>query len=289
MPAAVMDGKLLSAKIKENAKKRTEILKQKGITPCLAVILAGENPASLSYVKSKENALREAGMESRNIKLPYDIDEKELLYIIENLNEDKSVHGVLVQLPLPDHIDEIKINSAIRTEKDVDCFNPASVGNMVLGRNGFLPCTPAGVIAFLEEYNIPVSGAEAVIVGRSNISGKPLANLLMQKKYNATVTICHRGTKNLSSHTLRADILIAAAGSPGFIKPDMVKKGAAIIDVGINRVPDASSPKGYYICGDADPGVYEKAGFITPVPGGVGLMTVAMLLKNTVQAAENSL
>ncbi len=289
MSAIIMDGKALGQKIRESAKIRAAAVKAKGITPCLAVVLVGEDPASLSYVKSKEKALAEAGMESRDIRLPQTTSEAELLSLINELNKDKKIHGILVQSPVPKHIDEEKINAAVSPEKDVDCFHPVSVGNMILGRPGFLPCTPHGVLVFLKEYNVPVSGANVVVVGRSNIVGKPLANLLIRREYNATVTICHTGTKDLASHTLQADILIAAAGKAAFIKPEMVKAGATVIDVGINRVPDSSAEKGYRVCGDVDPAVAEKAAYFTPVPGGVGLMTVAMLLQNVVEAAERGL
>jgi len=289
MSAIIMDGKALGQKIRESVKIRAEAVKEKGITPCLAVVLVGEDPASLSYVKSKEKALAEAGMESRDIRLPQTTSEAELLSLIDELNKNEKIHGILVQSPVPKHIDEEKVNAAVAPEKDVDCFHPVSVGNMILERPGFLPCTPHGVLVFLKEYNIPVSGANVVVVGRSNIVGKPLANLLIRKEYNATVTICHTGTKDLAGHTLQADILVAAAGKPAFIKPEMVKEGAAVIDVGINRVPDSSAEKGYRVCGDVDPAVAEKAKFFTPVPGGVGLMTVAMLLQNVVEAAEKSM
>ena len=289
MSATLMDGKTLGQKIRESVKIRAAALRAKGITPCLAVVLVGEDPASLSYVKSKEKALAEAGMESCDIRLPQITSEAELLSLITNLNKDKKIHGILVQSPVPKHIDEEKVNAAVAPEKDVDCFHPVSVGNMVLDRPGFLPCTPHGVLVFLKEYDIPVTGANVVVVGRSNIVGKPLANLLIRREYNATVTVCHTGTKDLSRHTLQADILIAAAGKAGFIKPEMVKEGVTVIDVGINRVPDSSAAKGYRVCGDVDPAVAEKAAFFTPVPGGVGLMTVAMLLQNVVEAAERSI
>jgi methylenetetrahydrofolate dehydrogenase (NADP+) / methenyltetrahydrofolate cyclohydrolase len=288
MSAILMDGKALGQKIRESVKIRASAIKTKGITPCLAVVLVGEDPASLSYVKSKEKALAEAEMESRDIRLPEATSEAELLSIIDDLNKDKKIHGILVQSPVPKHINEEKVNAAVVPEKDVDCFHPVSVGNMMLGRPGFLPCTPHGVLVFLKEYKIPVSGANVVVVGRSNIVGKPLANLLIRREYNATVTVCHTGTKDLASHTLQADILIAAAGKAGFIKPEMVKEGAAVIDVGINRVPDSSAVKGYRVCGDVDPAVAEKAAYFTPVPGGVGPMTIAMLLQNVVEAAERS-
>jgi methylenetetrahydrofolate dehydrogenase (NADP+)/methenyltetrahydrofolate cyclohydrolase len=284
----LLDGKALGAKIRENVKARSMALKKRGITPCLAVVLAGEDEASLSYVKSKEKALAEAEMESRDLRLSQAVREEELLSLISDLNKDEKVHGILVQLPAPKHIDEQKVISAIAPEKDVDCFHPVSVGNMALDRPGFLPCTPHGIIALLKEYNIPICGAHVVIVGRSNIVGKPLANLLIRREYNATVTVCHTGTKNLSSLTLQADILIAAARNPEFIKPDMIKEGAAVIDVGINRVPDLSAKKGYRVCGDIDPAAAQKCAFYSPVPGGVGPMTIAMLLQNVIEAAERS-
>jgi len=286
MSAVIMDGKALGAKIRENVKAKSAALREKGVVPCLAVVLVGEDPPSLSYVKSKEKALAEAGMESSDIRLPEATSEKELLSIIAQLNKDEKIHGILVQSPVPKHIDEDKITAAIAPEKDVDCFHPVSVGNMILDRPGFLPCTPHGVLMLLKEYKIPVSGANVVIVGRSNIVGKPLANLLIRREYNATVTICHTGTKDIALHTLAADILIAAAGRPCLVKPEMVKQGAVVIDVGINRVPDPASPKGYRLCGDVDPAVAEKAGWFTPVPGGVGPMTIAMLLENVIEAAQ---
>ena len=288
MPAIIMDGKALGLKIRESVKARAAILKEKGIAPCLAVILVGDDPASLSYVKSKEKALAEAGMESRDLRLPESTTEAELLSIIADLNKDDSVHGILVQSPVPKHINEEKVNNTVAPNKDVDCFHPVSVGNMVLGREGFLPCTPHGVLMLLREYQVPVSGAKVVVVGRSNIVGKPLANLLIRREYNATVTLCHTGTKDLASHTLQADILIAAAGKPNLITPDLVKEGSCVIDVGINRVEDKAAAKGYRLCGDVDPAVADKCSFFTPVPGGVGPMTIAMLLQNVVDAAQNT-
>ncbi|MCL2804495.1 MAG: bifunctional 5,10-methylene-tetrahydrofolate dehydrogenase/5,10-methylene-tetrahydrofolate cyclohydrolase [Treponema sp.] len=286
MSAIIMDGKALGLKIRESVKVQSTALKEKGIMPCLAVVLVGDDPASMSYVKSKDKALGEAGMESRDIRLPEDTSEDQLLSIIAELNRDDKVHGILVQSPVPKHINEEKINDAVAPHKDVDCFHPDSVGNMILGRPGFLPCTPHGVLMLLREYNIPISGSHAVIVGRSNIVGKPLANLLIRREYNATVTLCHTGTKDLARYTLQADIIIAAAGKPNLIKPDMIKERAAVIDVGINRVEDSSAQKGYRLCGDVDPAVAQKAGFFTPVPGGVGPMTIAMLLQNVADAAK---
>ena len=287
MAAIIIDGKAVGQKVREEAKQRTAVLREKGVVPCLAVVLAGEDPASVSYVTAKGKALAEAGMEGRDIRLSAGVSETELLAVIAELNRDTKVHGILVQLPLPKHINEDRVITAIDPEKDVDGFHPVSVGNMILGRPGFIPCTPHGVLVLLRELKIPLSGAHAVVAGRSNIVGKPLANLLASRSVNATVTICHTGTKDLSSYTLEADIVIAAAGKPGLITADMVRPGAAVIDVGVNRVPDTSTKSGYRLCGDVDfPAVAEKAGYITPVPGGVGPMTIAMLMQNVVQAAE---
>jgi len=286
MAARVIDGKEIGAKIREEAKQRAAAVREKGIVPCLAVVLAGDDPASVSYVTGKEKALAEAGMESRDIRLPAAITESELLSLIATLNKDRAVHGILVQLPLPPHINEDRIICAIDPSKDVDGLHPVSMGNMILGRPGFLPCTPHGVLVLLRAINIPLSGAHAVVVGRSNLVGKPLANLLARRDANATVTICHTGTADLARHTLQADILIAAAGKPGLITPNMVRPGAAVIDVGVNRIEDAAKKSGFRLCGDVDSAAAEIAGYITPVPGGVGPMTIAMLLCNVIQAAE---
>jgi methylenetetrahydrofolate dehydrogenase (NADP+)/methenyltetrahydrofolate cyclohydrolase len=289
MSAVIMDGKALGMKLREDAKARGAALKEKGIMPCLAVVLVGDEPASLSYIASKEKALSQAGMESRDLRLPSTTDEAALLSVIASLNNDEKIHGILVQLPLPPHIDSAKATAAVAPEKDVDCFHPLSVGNMVLGRPGFLPCTPAGVLALLSEYSVPISGAHAVVVGRSDIVGKPLAALLSRRGCDATVTLCHSHTRDLARLTREADILIAACGKPGLITPEMVKEGAAVVDVGINRVPDVSAKKGYVLRGDVDPAVADKAAFYTPVPGGVGPVTVAMLLRNVACAAEKAL
>jgi len=289
MPAVVIDGKKIAAKVSDEIKERVSRLKERSLCPCLAVILVGEDPASLSYVKGKQKALAEAGMEGRDIRLPVSTTEKELLCLIAGLNEDPKVHGILVQLPLPAHIREELIITAINPAKDVDGFHPISQGNLVLERKGFLPCTPHGIVTLLRELNVPIAGSHAVVVGRSNIVGKPIAILLARRELNATVTVCHTGTKDLPSHTRRADILIAAAGKPGLIKGDMVKEGAAVIDVGVNRVPDPASKKGYRLKGDVEyEEAVERAGWITPVPGGVGPMTIAMLMQNVVQAAEEA-
>jgi methylenetetrahydrofolate dehydrogenase (NADP+)/methenyltetrahydrofolate cyclohydrolase len=290
MAATIIDGKTAAREIREVAKRRAAVLKEKGILPCLAVVLVGEDPASLSYVTAKEKALAEAGMESRDIRLPTNIAEAELLALIAQLNSDKKVHGILVQLPLPRHIDTDRVIAAIDPAKDVDGFHPVSVGNMILDRPGFLPCTPHGVLVLLKKLEaegaLSLSGAHVVVVGRSNIVGKPLANLLTRKNVNATVTICHTGTKDIVRHTVQADIVIAAAGKAALIKPEMVKDGAVVIDVGVNRVPDSAKEKGYRLCGDVDPAVAERAAYITPVQGGVGPMTIAMLLQNVIQSAE---
>ncbi|MDR2143994.1 MAG: bifunctional 5,10-methylene-tetrahydrofolate dehydrogenase/5,10-methylene-tetrahydrofolate cyclohydrolase [Treponema sp.] len=285
--AVIIDGKEIAKKIRENARDRTEKLKERGVRPCLAVVLVGENPASVSYVTGKEKALAEAGMDGRDIRLPEATTEAELLDLVAKLNGDPGVHGILVQLPLPPRINEDRVINAISPEKDVDGFHPVSVGNMVLGRPGFLPCTPHGIIQLLAEMKIKTAGAHAVILGRSNIVGKPLANLLIRRDVNATVTICHTGTPDFSVYTKQADILIAAAGKPGLVTAGMVKPGAAVIDVGVNRIPDASKKSGFVLRGDVDYQAVEKtAGWITPVPGGVGPMTIAMLMRNVVEAAE---
>ena len=289
MAAIIIDGKTTSQKILDDVKQRAAALLEKGITPCLAVVLVGSDPASLSYVTAKEKALAAAGMKSRDIRLPAETQEAAVLSIINDLNKDENTHGILVQLPLPEHISADKVINAINPEKDVDCFHPVSTGNMMLGRPGFLPCTPHGVLVLLQEYNIPIAGSHVVIVGRSNIVGKPLLNLLIRREYNATVTLCHTGTYDLAYHTQQADILVAAAGMPALIKPYMIKENAVVVDVGVNRVADPSAKKGYRLCGDVDPAVAEKASFFTPVPGGVGPMTIAMLMYNVVQAAERRL
>lgn len=289
MAAQIIDGKSIAQSIREEIKIKAEALKTKGITPCLAVILVGSNPASVSYVTGKQKALAEVGMNDRSVRLPESTTEQELISLIQELNADKSVHGILVQLPLPQHIDEEKIILAIDPAKDVDGFHPVNVGNLVIGKKSFLPCTPHGIIVLLKRMNIETDGKSAVVIGRSNIVGKPAALLLARKDLNATVTICHSGTKNIADITRRADILIAAAGRTNIVTADMVKEGAAVIDVGVNRIPDASKKSGFRLAGDVDfENVKEKAAFITPVPGGVGPMTIAMLMANTLEAAENT-
>jgi methylenetetrahydrofolate dehydrogenase (NADP+)/methenyltetrahydrofolate cyclohydrolase len=285
--ALLIDGKETARKKREEAAVRAALLKKRGIVPCLAVILVGEDPASLSYVSAKERALKEAGMAGRDIRLPLETSEEELLARITALNRDTAVHGILVQLPLPGHIGGDRVITAIDPRKDVDGFHPVSAGNLVLGRPGFLPCTPHGVLVLLRELGVPLDGARTVVLGRSNIVGKPLANLLSRREVNATVTVCHTGTRDLAVHTREADILIAAAGRAGLVTADMIKEGAVVIDVGVNRVPDPGAKRGYRLCGDVDfiPAA-EKASYITPVPGGVGPMTIAMLMQNVVEAAE---
>jgi methylenetetrahydrofolate dehydrogenase (NADP+)/methenyltetrahydrofolate cyclohydrolase len=287
MAAVIIDGKAAAQKIRDDAAVRAGALRERGILPCLAVVLVGEDPASLSYVGAKEKALAEAGMAGRDIRLPRSAGEGELLSLIGRLNQDPAVHGILVQLPLPEHIGEDKVIAAIDPAKDVDGFHPFSVGSMVLGRPGFLPCTPHGVLTLLRELPVTLDGARAVVVGRSNIVGKPLANLLSRRDVNATVTLCHTGTRNLEGLCREADILIAAAGKPALISGAMVKEGAVVIDVGVNRVADPSAKKGYRLRGDVDfDSAAERASYITPVPGGVGPMTIAMLLQNVLIAAE---
>ena len=289
MAAFVIDGKEIARKKREEAAVRAAALRERGIIPCLAVILVGEDPASLSYVAGKQKALAEAGMESRDYRFPADTDEAALLRLIAELNGDASVHGILVQLPLPRHINEDRIIAAIDPAKDVDGIHPLSSGNLIQGRPGFVPCTPAGVLAILDEMKIPTAGTHAVIVGRSNIVGKPLAALLAGRERNATVTVCHTGSGDIGRYTREAGILIAAAGRPGLVSADMVARGAAVIDVGVNRVSDPAAAKGYRLAGDVDfAGISQKAAYITPVPGGVGPMTIAMLLLNVVRAASLS-
>ena len=290
MSCTVIDGKAVAADIRKEVSEEVLRLKESGITPCLAVILVGENPASVSYVTGKQKALAEVGMKDKSMHLPESTTQDELLSIISDLNNDPDVHGILVQLPLPKHIDEEKVIMAISPEKDVDGFHPMNVGNMMIGREAFLPCTPHGVLVLLERAGVKTNGARAVIIGRSNIVGKPLSIMLSSKKYNATVTMCHTGTKDIASYTKDADIVVAAAGHPGTVTADMVKEGAAVIDVGVNRIPDATKKSGFRLIGDVEyEAVKEKASVITPVPGGVGPMTIAMLMVNTLEAAKRKI
>ena len=288
MSATIIDGKAIAEEVKSDVAAKVAQLKSKGVTPCLAVILVGENPASVSYVTGKRKALEEAGMMDKSVILPENTTEEEVLDLIAKLNSDKFVHGILVQLPLPKHINEEKVIMAIDPSKDVDGFHPVNVGNLVIGKKSFLPCTPHGILVLLEKMNINTNGANAVVIGRSNIVGKPVALLLARREYNATVTICHTGTKNLAEITRQADILIAAVGKPNTVTADMVKPGATVIDVGVNRIPDSTKKNGFRLCGDVDfESVKEIATYITPVPKGVGPMTIAMLIYNTLEACEN--
>ena len=276
--AKLLMGKEVSARIKAELKTEVENLKKEGINPGLAVIIVGEDPASQVYVRNKERACEECGIYSEKYALTAETTQEELLKLIDELNNKSSISGILVQLPVPKHIDEKTIINAIAPNKDVDAFHPVNVGKIMVGNYDFVTCTPAGVMELIKESGIDVSGKECVIVGRSNIVGKPQAMLLLHQ--NGTVTICHSKTKNLAEKTKNADILVAAVGIPNFIKGDMIKEGAVVIDVGINRLENKK------LCGDVEFESAEKvAGAITPVPGGVGPMTIAMLMKNTVKAA----
>ena len=288
MSAVIIDGKAIAQNVRKEVAEQVKELNAKGISPCLAVILVGNNPASVSYVTGKQKALAEAGMTDKSVHLPEDTSEEELGELIERLNKDNTVNGILVQLPLPKHINEDRVITAITPEKDVDGFHPVNVGNLMIGRKAFLPCTPHGVIVLLEKMNIETSGKHCVIIGRSNIVGKPLAILMSSKKVNSTVTICHTGTKDIESIVKQADIIVAAAGHPMTVTKQMVKPGAVVIDVGVNRIPDSTKKSGFRLTGDVDfEAVSEIASYITPVPGGVGPMTIAMLMVNTLEAAKN--
>ena len=281
MTARILDGKVLSAQIKDEVTARVEALKAKGVIPGLAVILVGNNPASEIYVRNKGKGCEETGMLSRTVRLDEATTQEELEGQIEALNRDPEIHGILVQLPLPRHLDENAALAKILPEKDVDGFHLVNAGHLMTGTEGVVPCTPKGALYMLRSTGEDLSGKEAVVIGRSNIVGKPMAMLLLRE--NCTVTMCHSRTKNLAEHTRRADILVSAVGKAGFVTKDMVKPGAIVIDVGINRVDGK-------VCGDVDfESVSETAGWITPVPGGVGKMTIAMLLSNTVDAAERTL
>ena len=289
MAAKIIDGKEISETIRGELKNRISVLKEKGITPGLGVILVGNNPASRSYVTAKERACDSIGIYSDDNHLPEDVTETDLLKKINEMNVDPKIHGILVQLPLPKHINESTVLLAIDPKKDVDGFHPINVGKMMIGEDTFFPCTPHGVLQMLLRSKIETSGKHVVVIGRSNIVGKPVANMLLQKRdgANATVTLCHTGTKSIESHTLQADILIAASGFPNTVTADMVKPGAVVIDVGVNRIEDNTKKSGYRLVGDVDyEGVSAIASAITPVPGGVGPMTITMLLYNTVLSAE---
>lgn len=291
--AIIIDGKKAAELIRIELKEKTvELLRTKGIIPGLAVLLVGENPASMSYVGSKEKACKEIGYNSIVLRLPAETSHQEVLEIVNRWNNDDKIHGILVQLPLPKHIDEMKVIMSVKPSKDVDGFHPENFGRLVIGLPGFVSCTPAGIMELLKRFEIPTKGKHVVVVGRSNIVGKPIANLLYQKNKdaNAIVTICHTGAPDISYYTKQADILIAAMGVTHAIKAKDVKEGVTVIDVGMNRVEDLSLPKGYRNVGDVDfDEVKEKAYAITPVPGGVGPMTIAMLLSNTFKSASGEL
>ena len=291
MTAQIIDGKQIAADMRAELKAEVAKLKTQNIIPGLGVILVGEDPASQSYVTAKERACDDMGIYSDDNRLPADTSQADLMALVKKMNNDKKINGILVQLPLPKGLNESEVLLAIDPAKDVDGFHPMNVGKMVVGEQAFLPCTPHGIIQLLVRSGVKIEGAEVVIVGRSNIVGKPLMNMLVQKKSmaNATVTVCHTRTKDLSYHTKRADIVIAAAGRPNTVTADMVKDGVVVIDVGVNRVEDATKKKGYRLVGDVDfEAVKEKASLITPVPGGVGPMTITMLLYNTVESAKRA-
>ena len=291
MRAELIDGKAIAADVRADVARDVAALRERGVVPGLTVVLVGDDIASATYVGAKERASREAGMAGGTIRLPADTTQAALLTLIEQLNGDAAVHGILVQMPLPKHIDPDTVIRHIRPEKDVDGFHPENVGKLLIGHtDGFVSCTPAGVIEMLLRSGVDTRGADVVVVGRSNIVGKPMAALLVQARAgDATVTMCHSRTKDLASHTRRADILIVAAGRAEMITGDMIKPGAVVIDVGMNSVPDATRAKGSRLCGDVHfASAVEVASRITPVPGGVGPMTIAMLLRNTVRAAERT-
>ena len=289
MPATIIDGEAIAGQIKAELRREIEELGRRGVVPGLAVVLVGDDPASETYVRNKTKACAELGIFSITERLPRDASERIVLELVARLNLDRKIHGLLVQLPLPEHINEQRVLNAISPEKDVDGIHPMNLGKLMLGEPEFVACTPHGIQEMLLRSGIDPSGKHVVIIGRSNIVGKPLANILMQKRKgaNATVTICHTGTKDVSGHTRAADIIVAAAGKPKTVTADMVKDGVVVIDVGMNRVQDPTAKRGYRLVGDVDyEEVRKKAGAISPVPGGVGPMTIAMLLANTVKSAK---
>jgi methylenetetrahydrofolate dehydrogenase (NADP+)/methenyltetrahydrofolate cyclohydrolase len=291
MTATIIDGKQVAESMRAELKEEVARLKTMGIVPGLGVVLVGVDPASISYVTAKERACEELGMYSDDNRVPPDISQDELMAIVRRMNADPKINGILVQLPLPSHLNEAEVLMAIDPNKDVDGFHPTNVGKMVVGEKAFLPCTPHGVVQLLLRSGVKLEGSHTVIVGRSNIVGKPLMNMLVQKSPtgNATVTVCHTRTKDLAYHTKQADIIVAAAGRPNTITADMVKEGVAVIDVGVNRIEDATKKSGFRLVGDVDfEGVKEKASFITPVPGGVGPMTITMLMYNTIESAKRA-
>ena len=284
----ILSGKEVSASVYDSLDQKIKSLRKNNITPGLAVVLVGEDSASQVYVRSKTKTFNKLGLFTKTYRLPFDSSEKELLELIDDLNENNLFHGILVQLPLPNHIDSDKVINRILPSKDVDGFHPENAGLLSIGKPRFIPCTPKGIMEILKYYKIKLDGKHVVVVGRSNIVGRPISILtsLKGENSNGTTTICHSGTKDIGNHTKAADVVIVALGVPGFLKENMIKEGAVVIDVGINRVDDASE-KGYRLVGDvAWEEIYKKASAITPVPGGVGPMTIAMLVQNTVEAAE---
>ena len=284
----VLSGKDTAVAVYASFKNRLDILSKKGIIPGLCVILVGDDPASQIYVKTKSKKLQSLGLRSKNIYLNNDVSQNELIQAINGLNQDSNYHGILVQMPLPSHIDSQLIINSIDSTKDVDGFHPENVGWLSIGKPRFIPCTPKGIMKIFKHYNIELSGKDIVVIGRSNIVGRPMSVLVSSNGEwsNGTCTICHSRTKNLEQYTRNADVVISAIGKPNYLKADMIKKGSIIIDVGINRV-EAENDKGYKIIGDVDyNSVIDKVSFITPVPGGVGPMTIAMLVENTIEAAE---
>jgi methylenetetrahydrofolate dehydrogenase (NADP+)/methenyltetrahydrofolate cyclohydrolase len=288
LPAELIDGVAIAALEREAVAAEVAALKARGVTPGLTVVLVGEDPASAVYVRSKERMSREAGMNGETIRLPVDTSQADLLALVDRLNADPAVHGILIQMPLPSQIDPQTVLRRIDPAKDVDGFHPVNVGKVLIGDpDAFAPCTPAGVMVMLKHAGVETAGREAVVVGRSTIVGKPMASLLVQAGVDATVTVCHSRTRDLRAHVRRADILVAAIGRAEMIPGEWIKPGGVVIDVGMNRVPDPSMRSGYRLCGDVEfATAREVAGKITPVPGGVGPMTIAMLLRNTVRAAS---
>jgi methylenetetrahydrofolate dehydrogenase (NADP+)/methenyltetrahydrofolate cyclohydrolase len=289
MGAIVIDGKAVAESVKAGLRERVAALRARGVEPCLAVVLVGDNPASISYVTAKERDCAEVGIKSLDRRYPAGLGQAELVRIVSELNADPAVHGILVQLPLPAGYSERAIIEAISPSKDADGLTPQNVGRLAIGEECFYPCTPHGIIKLVESAGLKLAGAEVVVVGRSNLVGKPLMNLLSRKEFNATVTLCHTGTKDLRAHCLRADILVACAGKRSLITADMVRPGSCVIDVGINKLPDPSKKLGYRLVGDVDfEQVKDVAGWITPALGGVGPMTRIMLLSNAVASAEKA-
>lgn len=290
MSATLLDGKALGLRIEQRLAERVASLKESGVEPHLAVVLAGDDPASHVYVKNKQRACERCGIKSTRIDLPNDVTQTQLMQVVMDLNADDSVHGILVQSPTPVGTDELAITEAINPAKDVDGFHPTNLGRLVMGQNdGLLPCTPAGVMEMIEDAGIDLIGKKAVVIGRSRIVGMPLALLLAQKGIDATVTIAHSRTENIAEICRGADLVVAAIGRPTTVKADWIKPGATVIDVGINRIADESRENGSRLAGDVDPAVSSVAGHMTPVPGGVGPMTISMLMTNTVRAAETRL